>query len=83
MQMSATLGILVLMAIHYYFSTDPNKTLHICYEFIGLALNGLIMIFFNICLKRVKKNIVDAFIGIINDTNWGIYLENRVSQSKT
>ena len=83
MQMSAMLGILVLMAIHYYFSTDPNKTLHIYYKFIGLALNGLIMIFLNICLKKVKKNIVDAFIGIINDTNWGIYLENRVSQSKT
>ena len=25
----------------YYFSTDPYKTLHICYIFIGLALNGL------------------------------------------
>ena len=82
MQMSTMLGILVLMAIHYYFSTYPNKTLHIYYKFIDLALYGL-MIFFTICLKKVKKNIVDAFIGIINDTNWGIYLENRVSQSKT
>ena len=25
----------------YFFSTDPYKTLHICYKFIGLALNGL------------------------------------------
>ena len=25
----------------YYFSTDPYRTLHICYKYIGLALNGL------------------------------------------
>ena len=72
------------MTINVYFSTDPYKTLHIYYKFTGLALNGLIRIFFNKCLKKGKENIVlDAFIGIINDIDWGIYLENRVSQSKT
>ena len=25
----------------HYFSKDHYKLLHICYEFIGLALNGL------------------------------------------
>ena len=35
------MGILVLMAINVLFSTDPYKSLHICYKFIGLALNGL------------------------------------------
>ena len=35
------MGILVLMAINVLFSTDLYKTLHICYKFIGLALNGL------------------------------------------
>ena len=45
MQMSAMLkrrvGILVYMAIAVLFFTDPYKTLHICYKFIGLALNEL------------------------------------------
>ena len=35
------MGILVLMAITVFFSTDPYTTLHICYNFIDLALNGL------------------------------------------
>ena len=45
MQMSAMLekqdGILVLMAIPAFFSTDHNKTLYICYKFIDIVLNCL------------------------------------------
>ena len=36
-----TSGYICLNVHNYYFSTDPYKTLHICKNSIGLALNGL------------------------------------------
>ena len=67
------MGILVFMAKTVLFSTDPYKTLYICYKCIGLSLNGLFKrnaAIFVFDLRYIALNIYEIWLRLL----WGEHI---------